>query len=174
MKLKKVIYILLLISSIVVAIFIAFNSANKNKTVASTTIDTSNNSLLINDNTIANQINDNNVTKIPDDYFMTTLNDIYINYKDYIGKEIEYEGFIFFPENENYSMVVGRKYYCCGYDSSVVGFECKTDKKFDADTWVKVIGTLAVNDSNPKDIYPYIDVIEIEKKDIRGTETVYN
>ncbi|MNT48668.1 hypothetical protein D3C72_1854610 [compost metagenome] len=71
-------------------------------------------------------------------------------------------------------MVIGRNYNCCGYDAFVIGFECKTDKKLEDDTWVRVRGTIAINNSNQNDVYPYINVTSIEEKEERGAETVYN
>lgn len=165
MKIKKVFYILLLIIIVALITILILKLSNKGKKY---------NSLNSSNNTTQNVIeaNNSNTIQITDSYFMSKVNDVYINYKEYIGKEIEYEGFVYFPEDHNYSMVVGRNYYCCGNDSFVVGFECDTDKQFKEDTWVKVKGTVQINDDNSSDIYPYLEITSIEEMQQRGNDTV--
>lgn len=175
MKFKKIIYAILLITIIVLIILVLVNSlkinGEKNKNVSSSNnVNTNSNGNV----TEKKENKDTSIIQITESYFMTTINDIYINYKDYEGKEVEYEGFVYFPQKDGYSMVVGRNYNCCGYDAFVIGFECKTDKKLTENTWVKVRGKIAINNSNSSDIYPYLEVSSIEEKQERGAETVYN
>ena len=170
MKIKKVFYILLLFIIICLISILVFKLSSK----ANNSDGKSFNSLNSSNNTVQNitEAENSNIIQITDSYFMSKVNDVYINYKEYIGKEIEYEGFVYFPEDHNYSMVVGRNYYCCGNDSFVVGFECNTDKQFKEDAWVKVKGTVQINDDNSSDIYPYLKITSIEEMQQRGNDTV--
>lgn len=170
MKIKKVFYILLLIIIIILISILLFKLSSKGNNSGGK----NSNSLNSSNNTVQNltEAENSSAIQITESYFMSKINDVYINYKEYIGKEIDYEGFVYFPEDHNYSMVVGRNYYCCGTDSFVVGFECDTDKQFKENAWVKVRGTVEINDDNSSDIYPYLKIISIEEMQQRGKDTV--
>ena len=111
------------------------------------------------------------ILTLKDNMFVTTLNDIYINYQDYEGKTLSYEGFMFWEDDYR---VVAREYYCCGYDPYVVGLECYSEEEFPAkDEWVKVEGVIKVNYDTPSYPSPYLDVTSIEVLETRGEEVVY-
>lgn len=111
-------------------------------------------------------------------YFVTTINDILLNFNDYKGKTVEIEGM--YLTNLPY-MFVGRRaenILCadCPPGYSYFEFELidNEDLKLkEEDDWIKVIGTLeAGNDSNTDYYYIKVQSIEIMKE--RGQETVTN
>lgn len=118
---------------------------------------------------------------VGDNYFDTTINDMFLNYDKYKDKKIEIEGIYFV--NETYTFV-GRYSesnlcpYCpTGYSYLEYQLDGKLDYKFtDEKEWIKVIGTLQkANDetSNYED-YFYLKVINLEIMNKRGQETVKN
>ncbi len=123
-----------------------------------------------------NVVNDGDVVVIEEKMFMNELNDVYLNYDDYDGKPIEYEGFVYNDEPTG-AFVIGREYYCCGYDSYMVGFECVypegvENKSFEDDVWVKVAGTIRVNREQKGMETPYIEISTIEEKEQEGLRVV--
>ena len=119
--------------------------------------------------------------KIPDNYFDTTINDMYLNSDNYKDKKIEVEGLYF--ENLPYTFVgrYSESNLCpnCpnGYSFIEYQLDGKLDYKFtDAKEWIKVIGMLEKgNDetSNYEDYY-YLKVISLEIMNEKGQETVNN
>ena len=118
---------------------------------------------------------------VGDNYFDTTINDMFLNYDNYKNKTIEIEGIYFV--NDPYTFV-GRYSesnlcpYCpTGYSYLEYQLDGKLDYKFtDEKEWIKVIGTLQkANDetSNYED-YFYLKVISLEIMNKRGQETVKN
>lgn len=168
MKLKKIILIIILIAiliSIGVVIYFVINkneSKNENKN-----IDNIENSEQKSDSgKVDLEINDN--------YFIININEVYLNYKDYEGKSVSYEGFIYYDQKYN-AMIVSRYYYCCGDDSYITGMECKYDgEKPQENQWVKVTGTIMINSETPSNIYPYVKVDTLEILDKEGEKYVYN
>jgi uncharacterized membrane protein YcgQ (UPF0703/DUF1980 family) len=107
--------------------------------------------------------------------FVGQMNDIYLNPDDYIGREIRYEGFFTWFENETtgqrYNSVVRNGPGCCGYDS-LVGFE--VDWKGDApakDDWCSVQGVLDTYDEDGMD-YIIVRADSLEVLPYRGNDTV--
>ena len=118
---------------------------------------------------------------VGDNYFDTTINDMFLNYDKYKDKKIEIEGIYFI--NDPYTFV-GRYSksnlcpYCPeGYSYLEYQLDGKLDYEFtDEKEWIKVIGTLQkANDetSNYED-YFYLKVINLEIMNKRGQETVNN
>lgn len=111
--------------------------------------------------------------QLKDDYFLTNINDMYLNHNGYLGKTISYEGFIF-NDKESNVMVVGRDYYCCGYDAYIVGLECEYNGiKLSDNLWVKIKGVIQLKD-NVKEAYPYVKVTSIVKLNEAGQRYVSN
>ena len=118
---------------------------------------------------------------IPDNYFDTTINDMFLNYDKYKDKNIEIEGIYFI--NDPYTFVgrYSESNLCpncpSGYSYLEYQLDGKLDYKFtDEKEWIKVIGTLQkANDetSNYEDYY-YLKVISLEIMNKRGQETVKN
>lgn len=164
MKKKKVILIILLILIIVlivIGIIVLNNSVEE--TIQSDSVTSSNqgdgsNSTL--DSTIQVPEVEGDAVTLNDRFFLSQLDDIYLNYEDYEGKTIQYEGFIYnIPDTDN--IVVCRNYYCCGYDASLVGLECIYDEsEFENDTWVTVTGTIVISDKYTY-LTPLVEVTSI-------------
>ena len=100
---------------------------------------------------------------ITEKYFVSQLDEVYINIKDYMGKTISYEGYIANLEKEN-MFVVGREFYCCGFDAYLVGFECEYDKeKYENDEWVRVTGVMDTYIDENGRVIPMVKVTDILK-----------
>ena len=118
---------------------------------------------------------------VGDNYFDTTINDMYLNYNNYKDKKIEIEGIDFI--NDPYTFVgrYSESNLCpncpTGYSFIEYQLDGKLDYEFtDEKEWIKVIGTLQkANDetSNYED-YFYLKVICLEIMNKRGLETVKN
>lgn len=118
---------------------------------------------------------------VGDNYFDTTITDMYYNSENYMNKNIEIEGMYF--ENLPYTFV-GRYStsnlcaYCpVGYSFLEYQLKGSLDRKFTEELdWIKVIGTLAKgNDetSNYEDYY-YLEVLSLEVMNKRGQATINN
>lgn len=109
--------------------------------------------------------------KLTDNFFNGMINEIFINYNDYNNKTISYEGFVYY--NEEGKLGILRKYYCCGVDASLVGFECEIEGiKPDNNSWVKIEGIIKLKEYGDETI-PYVKITDLELKKERGEETVY-
>ncbi|MBR3325221.1 MAG: hypothetical protein IKG14_04165 [Clostridia bacterium] len=118
---------------------------------------------------------------IGDNYFDTTINDMFLNPDSYMNKNIEIEGM--YLENLPY-FFVGRYStsslcpYCpAGYSYLEYQLKGEIDRKFtEEEDWIKIIGTLAKgNDetSNYQDFY-YLEVLSLEVMNEKGQTTVSN
>ena len=118
---------------------------------------------------------------IGDNYFDTTINDMYYNPDNYMNKNIEIEGM--YLENLPWTFV-GRYstsnvcVYCPeGYSYMEFQLKGTIDRTFTAkDDWIKVIGTLAKGNDETSDFqdYYYLEVLSIEVMNERGVDTVNN
>ena len=118
---------------------------------------------------------------IGDNYFDTTINDMYYNPESYYNKNIEIEGM--YLENLPYTFV-GRYStsnlcpYCpTGYSYLEYQLEGKIDAEFkDEETWIKVIGTLAKgnDETSFNEDYYYLKVLSLEIMNEKGNDTVNN
>lgn len=101
-----------------------------------------------------------NAIILTDKLFLPQLDDIYYNSGEYVGKIVQYEGFIYnIPDTNN--MVVARDFYCCGFDSSLVGLECiGSEEKFENDEWVTVTGKIVLSDKYEY-VTPVLEVISL-------------
>ena len=99
---------------------------------------------------------DSGIIEIKENMFITQIDEINLNYKDYLGKTIKLEGFFRhnFWEEHNWFFVVRNVPDCCG-DGGVTGFEVTWDPDFqgtnhdvdlslfpERDAWVEAIGEL--------------------------------
>ncbi len=106
---------------------------------------------------------------IDDKNFVRYINYIYMNPEEYIGKIIEYEGFIDIQKNPN----TGKQYcYCirigpgCCQNDSTVGFLLDIDGEFPLDKqWVRVKGYVRRNEKS-KNIY--VETLDIKVLDEMG------
>jgi uncharacterized membrane protein YcgQ (UPF0703/DUF1980 family) len=110
---------------------------------------------------------------IPENLYITQLNDIYLNFDEYDGKIVEIEGMKFVYDGYKF---VGR--YgpgCCANDSvALLEYECDPSLEEGIElesTWIKVTGVLRLGNDGTMD-YIYIETISIETPEIRGEETV--
>jgi len=118
---------------------------------------------------------------IGENYYDTTINDIYLNPENYMNKNIEIEGM--YLENLPWTFV-GRYstsnvcVYCPeGYSYMEYQLKGNIDREFTAkDDWIKVIGTLAKGNDETSDFqdYYYLEVLSIEVMNERGVDTVNN
>lgn len=118
---------------------------------------------------------------IGDDYFDTTISDIFLNPKNYENKTIQIEGLYFV--NDPYTFVgrYSNSNLCpdCppGYSYLEYQLQGKMDAKLtDEKDWIKVVGTLDKgNDetSNYEDYY-FLKVQTLEIMNERGQDTVNN
>ena len=118
---------------------------------------------------------------IGDNYYDTTINDMFLNPENYMEKNIEIEGM--YLENLPWTFV-GRYstsnvcVYCPeGYSYFEYQLKGKIDREFTAkEDWIKVIGTLAKGNDETSDYqdYYYIEVLSIEIMNERGLDTVTN
>ena len=112
---------------------------------------------------------------IGDNYYDTTINDMFLNPENYMEKNIEIEGM--YLENLPWTFV-GRYstsnvcVYCPeGYSYFEYQLKGKIDREFTAkEDWIKVIGTLAKGNDETSDYqdYYYIEVLSIEIMNERG------
>lgn len=118
---------------------------------------------------------------IGDNYYDTTINDMFLNPETYMEKNIEIEGM--YLENLPWTFV-GRYstsnvcVYCPeGYSYFEYQLKGKIDREFTAkDDWIKIIGTLAKGNDETSDYqdYYYLEVLSIEIMNERGLDTVTN
>jgi len=108
---------------------------------------------------------------LEDDVFLMQLDEIYVNSKDYEGRGLKYEGFIYIHEET--TLVVARNYYCCGTDSYLIGLDCEYEgEKPGENEWVEVEGIIRTKELNG-DTVPYLEVTKLEVLEERGDENVY-
>ena len=117
----------------------------------------------------------NNILEIKDNFFIEQTNDIYYNLKDYLGKTVKIEGFLFsYSDNDGeicYSIVRNTP-GCCGNDG-LAGLDIRYDGEYpEVKTWVEVIGVIGKDISYDAEI-PAIQVTSIREKE-EGTTFVTN
>lgn len=93
-----------------------------------------------------NQAKQGKVVEIKEKMFLTQMNDIFLNYDDYVGKTIKYEGiysYLYDELTDSYiSFVYRNSPGCCG-DDGIAGFEVVYEGEPVMDEeWVEVVGTL--------------------------------
>jgi uncharacterized membrane protein YcgQ (UPF0703/DUF1980 family) len=118
------------------------------------------------------------VVEVKEKMFIAQTNDIYLNYKDYLGKTLKVQGLF---KCDNYDGVP--RYFvirygpgCCGYDGSA-GFEVHCDataKLPSEDDWVEAIGRLETytEKGNPYE-YVRLNLASLNVIPKTGSEIVY-
>ena len=99
---------------------------------------------------------DSGIVEIRENMFIAQINEINLNYREYLGRTIKLEGFFQhnYWEDYNWFYVVRNVPDCCG-DSGVLGFEVSWDPAFDgtnydidmsqwpeSNAWVEAVGEL--------------------------------
>ena len=185
MNFKKIFWIIILIAIIglIVLGVISLNNSivpiNKENTIVSKEDSNIENGAFISNDENSNTYNVNNsgdIIIIEEKMFMLELNDIYLNYKDYEGKTIKYDGFVYIDEFTK-ATVIGREYYCCGYDSYMIGFECdfgenKEKMILENDKWFDVEGIICINKGEDGMEYPFVKITSIKEKAEEGQRVV--
>ena len=106
-----------------------------------------------------------------DDYFIEQLNDIYYNTDEYLGKTIKIEGFPMV--SKEYKFVARFGPGCCVGDGYAY-IEYTYDKELelvDEEDWIRVIGVLKKGKMGVAE-YVYIEATSVEKLEERGNDTV--
>ncbi len=79
---------------------------------------------------------------ITEEDFLDQMDYVYLHFDDYLGRIIEYEGYVKNIENSN-DIKVGRDAFCCGLEPHVAGFTITGVKdQYQDDEWVRVTGIL--------------------------------
>lgn len=207
MNKKKILWIILLIIVIILIIALIF-IVNAKKVTSIFTNSTDNTTIFNNDSSLNNKINTINKDKdkkyekkelsdgvlysidgkeyksdivIGDNYFDTTINDIYLNPSNYMNKNIEIEGM--YLENLSYTFV-GRYTNsnlcpCCPVGYSYIEYQLKgtIDRELVVENdWIKIIGTLVKEneDNSNYQNYYYLEVLSLEVMNEKGQTTVTN
>jgi len=170
-KNKKIIYIIALIVIIVLIVLTVLNLNSKEST-----------SQIANENNVQSENdvqNENTLLSksekivVGDNLFLSQLNNMYLNPKDYKNKTVEIEGF--YLSSESYKFVARYGAACCPGDTYIY-MEYRYDEEMelvDIEDWIKVTGTveLGMSDLTP---FVYIKATSVEKMDIRGNEKPLN
>lgn len=196
MKGKKIFYIVLLIIMIaVIGIFISnlntkpienqntntMANIQKNESVMNNTnIETNNNSnTTIKKREMQKVTADmNNIFDIKEKMFIQQTSDVYLNLKQYEGKTVRLQGFIYNYidtewKNQEYHYVMRTTPGCCGNDGSA-GFEIVWDKEYPKDNeWVEAIGVIkSVDEGDYMGTIPVLYLTSLEVKQERGADFV--
>lgn len=110
-----------------------------------------------------------------DKFFISQVNDIYMNRGDYLGKKVRIEGnaseFTDPETGKTLHAVLRTGPGCCAFDG-VVGFEYQAETYPKKDEWVKVEGVLKLVSVSNKYEVLIIDATSVEVKKERGQERV--
>ena len=114
------------------------------------------------------------IYEIDEKLFITNVNNIYLNYEDYVGKHIKIEGlYMEIPDVDNttYNIVARHGPACC-VDDDIVGFQILNyETKPQINDWIEVIGTVETYDVNGYTAV-YIKVTSLNIKEDHGLEYV--
>ena len=157
MKFKKlflIILLILIIGLILVGIILLDKSivpTNKESTITS-----KEDGNIENGASISNDDEPKDIIVIEEKMFMNQLNDIYM----------KYDGFV---HNDEFTkaVIMGREYYCCGYDSYMVGFECnlKDGQKpvLENDKWFNIEGVIYIKEGENNMEYPCVKITNLQE-----------
>lgn len=117
-----------------------------------------------------------NTIDITEDMYLSWVNEIYSNEKDYIGKTIKIEGmystYDIESEDATYNLVYRVGPGCCGTDGDLCGFEFESDNELpNENDWIEITGVLGYYDVNGTK-YLTIKDAQINVKEERGQEIV--
>jgi len=171
---KKIIFSAILVIFIILIIVIINAVNSKTQTLQSN--NTATNQMVSTSTETENKVDSNSSKEklvLKENFFITQINDIYYNIEDYIGREIEVEGF---PMSSESYTFVGRYGPGCCVGDGYAYIEYEYDEKLslvDEEDWIKVIGTIQQGNDGTTD-YIYIDATSVEKMSERGVDTVAN
>ncbi|MBR3325096.1 MAG: hypothetical protein IKG14_03515 [Clostridia bacterium] len=118
---------------------------------------------------------------IGDNYFDTTISDMYINPEDYYGSKIQIEGMYLtdgsYTSVGRYSTSSLCAFCPAGYSFIEYQLDGTIDKELEAEKdWIKIIGTLekANDETSFYQDYFYIKALNIEIMNEKGNDTVNN
>ncbi len=114
------------------------------------------------------------VVKVKEDYFLTQINDLFLNYQDYVGATVIVEGMYWFYQDDNgtYEAVYRKGPGCCGNDGWGGFFmDLEPDKRPKENDWIRVTGKLFLNES-PDTYGLYLVNPKVEVLEKRGAEFV--
>lgn len=114
---------------------------------------------------------------VGDNLYATQINDWYMNFSQYEGKVVEIEGY-YIGEFAPYDFI-GRYGPSCPYcQGGYVSFEILTDEDVtqykSAGDWIKVRGILREGNDKEQGAFYYIEVLQLEKMEKVGQDTVAN
>jgi len=114
---------------------------------------------------------------VGDKYFATQINDWYMYFDQYEGQTVEIEGY-YIGDFQPYDFV-GRYGPSCPYcQGGYVSFEIVSDEDLtqykSEEDWIKVKGILRQGIDSKQGSFYYIEVLELEKMDEVGQDTVTN
>jgi uncharacterized membrane protein YcgQ (UPF0703/DUF1980 family) len=107
---------------------------------------------------------DTSVFAIGEEMFWTTINEMYINMEDYVGRTVQLSGVMqeYEYDGKPYNAVI-RMATCCGPDNVPIGFEFTWDGDLPApDTWIEVVGKL-VKETDNGDDYLMIEATSVQE-----------
>lgn len=115
------------------------------------------------------------IIEIPEKFFITQINEIYVNQKDYLGKTIKYEGIFdtyYWEEmDQTYHYVIRYGPGCCGNDANA-GFEVAWDGEYpEQNDWVEAVGVLEAYEEDGTE-YLRLKLSSLNILPERGLETV--
>ncbi len=114
------------------------------------------------------------VVEVKEEYFLTQINDLYVNYEDYVGATIIVEGMYWYYEDDNgvYEAVYRKGPGCCGNDGWGGFFmNLSPEKRPNENAWIRVKGRLFL-DENPETYGLFLVDPELEVLEQRGAEVV--
>ena len=120
-------------------------------------------------------LNDEGRVEISTNNFMSMMVELQINRADYIGKEIEIEGFVHISEHNGELIygVVRRTAGCCGDDGPLVGIEFRYEgEKPKENDWIRIIGVIGSSQNANEDDFMIINATEITVMEERGQEVI--
>lgn len=112
------------------------------------------------------------VIVIGDKRFLTQLDDMAMNAKNYAGKTVRLEGFTLLLEKGSpWRFAVARIFSCCGPDGYPVGLPCAYSGEIpNEDAWIEVEGKFHVDGKNN----PYLEVVKLTIKASPGRRNVFS
>jgi len=123
-----------------------------------------------------NSPDDVDILEIGERFFVTQIEQIFIDTETYLGRTIRYEGMFFSShwEGEDFHYVIRHTFGCCG-DDGMIGFEVMLNgiEPFPDDTWVEVTGVLEEYNLDWRTIL-VINAISVTEMPERGLEFVEN
>jgi uncharacterized membrane protein YcgQ (UPF0703/DUF1980 family) len=126
------------------------------------------------------RVSDKDIVEIKEKMFIAQINDVYLNFEDYLGKTIKLEGIFkceqYYEEAPAYCFVIRYGPGCCGSDANA-GFEVKWDKNSAkpypaVESWVEATGVLKLEKDGSAQ-YLYLDLASLAVLSKRGAEVVW-